>query len=212
MPDYKDKILNFIAMFDDKNVKVDSLENAIKHASGLMGYFVEKWNIGETMGAKLIAEARHDNSSLTMLPAQILSSINRQRPMFDKGEKGSNRTLAELNFLKLYNQGQKFQLPQDVIRRINEIVAPDMTWLERKYGIKYSSVDTQKTEETLGLVRPTKDQQAFIDSAALMISDLLNERHFLRMKERATRLRSKGEKKEADIIMTTARRIFPNSP
>jgi len=170
-PLFKTRIGRAMEVFGAGAVKVLSFEKMCGHADGIIGSFLDYLGVTDEDVRRSIHEAaRNDNSSLSNEAAQILSSLNAQRPLFVDGKKMRNRSLhKEVRALRNIN-GDKFRLPKEVAERIFEMTRPDVAWLSENFGIEaYDNIDFSKYTDAPSL-KPEVAQ-----SLALTISDLINK-------------------------------------
>lgn len=208
MPNFKGRLNNAITSFGREAVTVRTFEDMIKDPDGVAGFFLEM--IGAPQGKArdaIIKSQILKNESLSHEAALILSSLNRQRPAFVNGHRGLRRTLSELGLIENIN-GQKFYLPDNVRKHVVDLCMPDIAWLEENCSIdRYrSEIEVEASEPA-----PTLSPQA-IDSIALVLSNLINERHVRFLTKKARQQANKGNETNLSQLAGEIKRIAPQQP
>lgn len=174
VPHFELNIGRAIAVFGRDAIRVRALENMTRHPDGVVAAFLDEIGVSNE-GARraVLAAARNDNVSFTNEAAQILSSLNRQQPLFVEGSKKPVRRLnAEVRWLRKL-KGEKFSLPLAVAREIFEASRNDVAWLKENFGIEgYETFDERRYTTTPPLA------PEFVDSLALLLLDLVSRRRF----------------------------------
>ncbi|WP_138466921.1 hypothetical protein [Poseidonocella sp. HB161398] len=170
LPNFIGRIGNAIATFGVPNVRVRDFGAAVKVEGGLVADFCLQMDMSEEAAATILAASSFDNEALSMEGAEMLSSLNSLRPLFDETGRRPNRTGKEtLAFEQL--GGNKFLLPLEVRREIHAGTREDVDWINRTFGLDL--FQTPEPAEKDGELSKDKQRDA-ADTTILLISDLLN--------------------------------------
>jgi len=208
LANFRGRISNAIATFGRAAVSVRTFEDMVAYRDGVVGFFLDC--VGVTTGparAAAVKAQKFDNESLSHEAALILSSLNRQRPAFIDGQRAPMRTLDELGQIETI-RGVKFYLPEAVRDKVIAQSEPDAVWLANNFGID-AYVDALRSEAETPA--PTLSQVT-IDSIALLLSNLINDRHVNALTQRALVRRKDAQEDELRELASEIRRITPNRP
>ena len=205
MPNCKGRISNAITAFGREAVSVYTFEEMVKHPDGVAGFFLDCIEVTEGPARDLIVEGQiFDNESLSHEAALILSSLNRQRPAFVNGQRGPRRSLNELGTIENI-KGVKFYLPDDVRQHVVDQCMPDVTWLKENFGIDAYDNDIKADASEPGPILSPKT----IDSLAIVMSNLINERHVTTLLQQASMQNNNGNKSNLPHLASEIQRIAP---
>lgn len=208
MPNCKGRINNAIAAFGREAVSVHTFEDMVKCPDGVTGFFLDKIGAPKSKANEAILKAQtFENESLSHEAALILSSLNRQRPAFVNGQRGERRTLSELGLIQNI-KGRKFYLPDDVRKNVVDLSMADIAWLEENFGIDQYR---REIEDSASEPAPTLSPET-IDSMALILSDMINERHINFLTRRARQQLNAGDEDNLPQIVRDIKRIAPLRP
>lgn len=175
LANFKGRGNNFIHVFGRENITFRVFEECMKHPSGILGSFLDDLPLGDEVKSTILADNKRTNESMSLEAALLLNELNRLRPMFEENQRGKNRTFAELNhFMRI--KGQKFDVPFEVKRKIENLSVPDLNWLEaetgkRPFELKYQG--EKPDQDGASMSRET------MSSVALLLSDILNRSYVL---------------------------------
>lgn len=208
LPNVKGRLNASIQAFGRENVAAYVFEDLVRGDGGIVAGFLDI--VGLTEGSvrdAIVSQENFDNQSLSHEAALILSSLNRQRPAFVNGKLGPFRAMNELQTIAAI-RGDKFRLPPDVEARVLESSRDDIAWIHETFGIT-SYNDLQPPP-------PPKDRETLppstIDSIAVTLSNLLNDRQVNALINRARVLHRDSRLEEVRPIAETVLRIRPNKP
>ena len=208
LANFRGRISNAIAAFGREAVAVRKFEDMIVHPDGVVGFFLDCVGVTQAGLRKAAVEAQcFENESLSHEAALILSSLNRQRPAFVDGQRAPMRTFNELGIIEQI-RGVKFYLPEDVREKVTELSKPDTIWLADTFDIGSYLEPFRGAVPVPGATL----SKATIDSVALLLSNLINDRHASTLTQRA---RSKLKEADADEMCALAseiRRVAPARP
>lgn len=203
---FRGRLTNAIRAFGRENVAVHTFEDMVRHPGGISTHFLHAIGVENE---KVITEVREkcitENESMSQAAALILSSLNRQRPLFVDGQRAQRRTFSELATISQI-KGAKFSLPDEVVDRIILMSLEDIGWLSATFGI--TAYDDLAADSSAGPVGGFDPQT--IDSLAIILSDLLNERQSNKLMAEARRHHQNGEKEGMERAIAEMRRITPN--
>lgn len=167
LPNMRGKIGNAIAVFGRDRVKVFGMREATSGPGGLVGHFADLIGLGEASRRRLVTESRVANESMSFEAVLVLDSLNRKFPMFPADgspRKRSGRELASV----LRIRGSRYELPEDVRRRVADGTADDVAWVASEFGVDLAgdcdAVPGRRGDPSL--------QPATADSLAELISSL----------------------------------------
>ena len=205
VPNFKGRMSAAIAAFGRDNVEAYTFEEMVAHKEGAVGFFLDVLGVGAgDLRQTLTEDQSVDNESLSHEAALILSSLNRQRPAFVNGERGPNRTLTELGSIESI-RGVKFRLPPKVHKQLAETCGPDIAWLKENFGIDtYDNAFDAMDEPITALSQQT------INSLAMLVSNLLNDRYVNQLLHRAPVARNKGDSAELERLAREVQRVTPS--
>ncbi|NYT36447.1 hypothetical protein ERD78_06140 [Allopusillimonas soli] len=200
----KGRIGNAIQAFGRKNTHVYTFEEMTSYSQGIVEYFLNKIAaVKGSMASTILLEETKANESLSHEAALILSSLNRQRPMFVDGKHGTRRTMRELQAIELI-RGEKFHLPAVVSEKIARLSEPDNIWLSDVFGItSYINITNNTSAPLRGLSSES------IDSIAILLSNLMNGRYVIELLRRAEHMDANNEKDELSSIASELLRVAP---
>lgn len=208
LANFRGRISNSISAFGRDAVTVRTFEEMIAHPDGVVGFFLDCIGmIGSGVRDAAVAAQSFENESLSHEAALILSSLNRQRPAFVDGHRAPMRTLNELGLIETI-RGVKFYLPEEVRNKVIALSHPDTIWLSENFGIdSYAGALTRE-----GTSPASTLSQEMIDSIALLLSNLINDRHVNALIQRAMVRRNEAREGEMLELASEIRRISPNRP
>lgn len=206
LPNYRGRLQAAIAAFGRERIQVHVYEEMCAHHEGVLGAYLDIIGLapGPVRAAVLAAQSR-DNVSLSHEAALLLSSLNRQRPAFVDGEKGPRRALTELPVLSGV-RGRKFSLPQEVRTKVADLARPDVAWLKEEFGITAYDDETGAGAADEGDPLPRKT----IDSLAMILSNLINDRQVNVLVNRARGLNAQKKIPALQETVHEIRRISPD--
>ena len=206
LPNFRGRLGGAISSFGRARIEVRTFEDMIAHPDGVTGFLLDC--IGVTGGAArdaITADNLRENESLSHEAALILSSLNRQRPAFVDGQRGPRRMLNELPQIEQI-RGVKFRLPAAVRRDIRQRTTEDVAWLRDTFGI--TAYDNPAEPETINDA-PTLPPET-IDSMAILLSNLLNDRQINALIQRGQAIHRKpGSGEELRRLASEIERIAP---
>ncbi|MCA8883423.1 MAG: hypothetical protein KDA50_06715 [Rhodobacteraceae bacterium] len=208
LPNIKGRLTGSIRAFGRENVAAYVFEELVSNEGGVVAGFLDIVGLrdGTTRDA-IVSQQNFDNQSLSHEAALILSSLNRQRPAFVNGRLGPYRAMNELPTISAI-RGDKFRLPPDVAARVLDESRPDIDWVRETFGIN--------AYDDLQPPPPPKDREmlpeATIDSIAVTMSNLLNDRQVNALVNRARVLHRDGRMDEVRPLAENVLRIRPNRP
>lgn len=208
MPNFKGRFSAAIRAFEAEHIAVHSFEQMCGHPDGVVGAFLDIVKLTEgPVRQGILGNQQKDNESLSHEAALILSSLNRQRPMIIDGNPGPRRTMNELGTIAAI-KGEKFQLPNNVVEKVVRESAQDVAWLRETFDIKLSDALPRLQAQ----VEYSKLSSAAIDSLALTLSNLLNDRYVNTLINRARFAHQKGDRTELQHLAKIIKRITPDRP
>ena len=204
LPNFRGRLGAAIRAFGREAITVAAFETLQAHDEGVVGGFLDLVGISSGPARRAVLSAqRVENASLSHLAALLLSSINRQRPALIDGRPGPRRTMSELATLGGI-RGEKFRLPPEVAARIAESCRDDAAWLRQTFGI--ADYDDPAVPDAPA---PAAPAAAAIDSLALILSNLMNDRHATALIGQAGSLDPERQRVELAAIAETVGRIAP---
>jgi len=100
---------------------------AVQSPGGMVRHFADAIGLNAAAAELLAATQTFANPSLSQPAVETLAERNRS---LDKRRPITGAELAKLTRVA----GPKFQLPDDVIARVNDAIAPDLAWLKATFG------------------------------------------------------------------------------
>ena len=162
---YRRKILPWISVFGRGAVVLRDYEFAKQTPLGSVSDFCDLLGVD---AKRMHAPAMTSNESLTQTAALLLSQLNRLRPYYVDGRISSDRVLNDYETL-MKIEGEKFALPADVLKEVENECSQDLTWLEENCGFSFMNPgENERTKQDI--------PDATLESIALALSDLCNER------------------------------------
>lgn len=210
LPNFKGRLSAAITAFGKDHVSVHIFEDMCTQEDGIVGAFLDrigllknKADAKNTARQNILATQKRDNESLSHEAAMVLSSLNRQRPAFIEGQLGPRRAMNELGAIEMI-RGDKFRLPPEIVTRVLDQSRDDITWVRETLGVTaYDNIILPEAErETL--------HPATIDSLAVILSNLLNDRQVNSLISRARVLHSQGQTAELKGLAQSIARIAPD--
>lgn len=205
LANFKGRISNAIAAFGRERISIRPFEDMIAHADGVAGYFLDSVGVSSGPAYEAIVEAQVvENESLSHEAALTLSSLNRLRPAFTNGQRSQRRTFNELGLIESI-RGVKFYLPDEVRSKIAERSQVDVDWLKENFGLDiYDNAMKVEAQES----KPTLSANS-IDSIAILLSNLINDRHVNTLMQKAIMERNQGKRDNLKYLASEIRRISP---
>jgi hypothetical protein len=156
---YFRRLLRPLLIFGKKNITVYKFEDTITHEFGPAGFFVELLGLSpRDMNELIVPKA---NASLSFQAIEILEYINDKKPLILNNKKNPNRFKGDIDMISQI-RGSKFQLPSDIIKKINRYSLFDILWLRLTFKIIYSF---QETKDILMKIEyPDDYRNDFVDS------------------------------------------------
>lgn len=212
-PNYRRKISNIISVFGRENVRIFDFDTAVKSEGGIVSAFAERAGLSLATGEYLASQAVRVNESLSLEAAQILGSLNRQRPIFVDGVLAPRRAgpRHEISYLRRI-QGRKFDVPESAKENIRLQSRDDVAWLNDTFGLDlYEDVlEAAAQEGQEELVEASEDP--VLDSIAGVIGDLAATVAFERKLNGGRAALSQGNHEGAKKMFEEAARLDPDSP
>jgi hypothetical protein len=221
-PKYRWKISRAISVFGQENVRVFDFEGAVKKEGGIVRAFAEQAGLNASSGEFLASRAVRYNESLSLEAAWILSSLNRQRPMFVDNVLAPRRSQRrdELFYLKRI-EGRKFDVPDSVKEKIRSHSREDVAWLNETFGLElYRDVTDsaphahghqEDREEPPPPVRQALSDPA-VESIAEIVGELVRATTFHRVLEQGREALERGDRKRGARMLREAARLDPDAP
>lgn len=175
LANFKGRGNNFIHVFGRENMNIRIFEECVKHQDGILGGFLDDLSLSPNVRSTILSDNKRSNESMSQEAALLLNELNKLRPLFVDGGRGKDRTFSELNhFLRI--KGAKFDVPFEVKRKIENLSAPDINWLEaetdkKPYSLKFQGDKPPPTAATMS--------KETISTLAILLSDILNKSHVL---------------------------------
>jgi len=166
---------SFIEVFGQDNVHVEDFDVARTHDQGLIGYFMEEWDIPDPLASKLIKRRQSDNQSLSMLGAEILSKMNEIHPRIVDGSMNEKRIPIELHYLRQI-AGPKYRLPNEISKKLAKVTKDDRNWIAKKFGVNFdTNVSLANADDMTYNISPETTE-----SLANLFADMIREIYNLR--------------------------------
>ena len=108
-------------------IQLWDFDAAVQSPGGMVRHFAKAIGLDDTVAALLAATRTFANPSLSQPAVEMLASRNR---LLDRRKPITGPELAKLTAVA----GPKFQLPDEVIARVNALIAPDLAWLKATFG------------------------------------------------------------------------------
>ena len=167
---FKGRLGNAISAFGRDSIEVHSFEEAIKFPGGIVAFFADVLGLTRKFGIELAQATQFKNTSMSLEAALILSSLNRQRPLFINGKLNPLRRLEDRGTI-MRIKGSRFELPVAVQRCVRLLARDDVAWLNSKFQLDLYS-------DLAGASDNRSDSKHYlshdtIDSIALLASDLV---------------------------------------
>lgn len=172
LTNFKGRLDNAFRAFGESAVEIYCFEEARDEDGGVVAAFCRQLGLPEDVAAKIAADARHDNTSMTMMATLILDALNRYRPLYIDGKLNPQRHPLEGNWLERL-EGGRFDLDPASKQMIRAASREEVSWLNATLGTAFYT-DVFRDEVTD--FAPLKEQysEEMLLSMALMISDLIN--------------------------------------
>lgn len=203
LPVFKRKISTAIAVFGRDNVRVEAFESAKSMQGGVLAAFTSHIGLSEEGSRAVTGSVPSVNESMSHEAALMLNHLNVVRPLFGdtKGPRIGNEVTTFRNI-----KGRRFQLPLEIRRRIYEGTREEVAWLNQFFGLAlYETPFNEEPDPFAAMPSET------IESAALVMSDLMNEVVALRLILTANTALQRGELEQAREKATRATSLMPES-
>ena len=115
-------------------IQLWDFDAAVQSPGGMVRHFAIAIGLDAAAAELLAATKTFANPSLSQSAVEMLAARNRS---LDPRRPTTAAELAKLTAVA----GPKFQLPDDVIARVNETIAPDLAWLKASFGYEGVRVD-----------------------------------------------------------------------
>lgn len=127
------KLENLEAAFGREAISLLVFEDLVRHPEGPVGAFLEGLGFPATWAADHRVAVH--NPSMSLEAAWLASAINARLPPIVDGKPGAGRRRGDLERLVAAVPGQKFAISLQARRRVAEKAAPDLAWLQERYGV-----------------------------------------------------------------------------
>jgi hypothetical protein len=176
LPHYKQKLTRWGDEFGYDKISIVEFESAAASKAGIVGNMLMKLGLDEDFAMSVANSVQRQNESMSLEAALILSSLNRQRPLFVKGKLGRLRTGRELRCLNGI-PGQKFVMGAEMAEKVRIASRPDVEWLNNKFGLSlYMDMLTEANAGNESVANVTL-KASTVDHLAILLSDLLNKEY-----------------------------------
>lgn len=161
---YKGSIEKFINIFQKDSIKTYDFSKSLQHKNGVLGTFLELVGIESIFKS---INNTSDNEGLCYEAIHLMSYINQKKPLIINNEVSKERSLGDLNPLKLLT-GKKFNLSSAQQKYICKKAEKDVDWLSQNFGIVYKSEKVLDTDlDVWG--------DSFLNSISLVYDDLRSD-------------------------------------
>jgi hypothetical protein len=210
LPHFKQKLARWGEEFGYDKIKIVEFESAIASETGIVGAMLGILGVDGSFAMHVAKSVQRQNESMSLEAAMILSSLNRQRPLFIGRKLGRQRTGTELHHLRGI-PGQKFSIDVDMERKVRLASRPDMEWLKATFGCSlYQDLLTDELTSEDRANGATWGKSA-IDHLAIMLSDLLNREYAQAMLAKAEAALKRNDFKKALDLGREALRVCPEN-
>lgn len=146
-------------IFGEDNLIIYDFQDALSHKGGITGAFIDTIGL---LGLLYGGAEPEKNPSMSLKSALMLSSFNRQYPLFINGEKNSVRSQGDNKLFTAFS-GKKLTLPAPVYDALAERVEPQLQWLREAHGLELKCKEAEPSKSGYGvLARRWIDLQVFI--------------------------------------------------
>lgn len=213
LPGFRAKIANLITAFGRDNVAVFDFDSARAGAGGIVGLIADRLRLPASIRDRLLAQEKHENTSLSREAVLLLDSVNRRRPMFDAEVRAPRRSGREAEYVYRV-RGNRFDIPVAVQDEIRARTRGDIEWLNAELGLDlYPDVTDPQTHDTRQREpAPKALDERTIDDLADLISELLADRAYLHALEGGRNAFSQGDFETARECFLEALRLDPDAP
>ncbi len=132
---YYDNIIKFNNVFGEDNVFILDFKIACQHQYGIVGYFYE--NLGMSHENLKNLKWQNLNESMNYITLEIAEYINNIEEIITNKKLNKNRECNDLHPLRMI-QGDKFNLPKDILDEVYSSIYNNLVWLKNEYGIDYT--------------------------------------------------------------------------
>ena len=171
-PNWRQRLSPWVDCFGLDKVRIIAYEEAVRNG-GILQSFTSFAKIPDDVTASL-SHFVSTNQSMSMEAAIILSSLNRQRPLFENGRRSEKRRWPGIDAIMTI-PGHKFQLPTAMAQKAREESRADLAWLNATFSVSLYDdifVDTALSpddNEFIGMPAETAD------ALAILLSNLGNQ-------------------------------------
>lgn len=213
LPEYRANISNAISVFGRENVRVFDFDSAARGEGGIVGAFADQAGLTTATRDFLVSRAVSANESLSSEAVRILSSLNRQRPVFDGNARTARRAGPghELPYLRRI-EGRKFDVPDSVKKDIRLQSREDVAWLNETFGLDLYRDVTDSASPAEGQEEPVEAlSDPAIDSIAEVFGELVTEAAFHRTLNGGKAALDRGTLEVAEKRLREAARLDPDA-
>lgn len=153
--------------FGKESLQLYDYAEVVSADGAAVGTFFEKIGLAP---AELEADRALVNTGLSHMATLLLDSLNRQRPLFVEGRRNPLRKQGDI--AAFFNiSGEPFRPPAAVYSLLNEMIGPELTWLQENYDLTLDAMSEELTPRQETMVGDTVLEIAEIDTLALRLAD-----------------------------------------
>lgn len=167
MQEIKCKLGRIADVFGKQALAVMDFSQARRLPGGILGSFCGL--LGSSPLWVEEAQGIRDNVSCSQYAIELISALNRLRPLYADGQIGPMRIAGDIEGM-MGIPGERFQLSPEVLQRIDEAAREDVSWVKQEFGISLSYSSPEQKPGERRTARQTRDDRE-TEAIALLISD-----------------------------------------
>jgi hypothetical protein len=172
LTNFRGRLDNAFRAFGHSAVEIYCFEEAKEEERGVVAAFCRQLGLPEELAIKIAGDAKHDNTSMSMMATLILDTLNRFRPLYVDGKLNPQRHPLEGNWLERL-EGGRFDLDPSSKQMIRVASRDEVSWLNTTLGTEYYT-DVFRDEVTDFEELKEYYPEDFLVSMSFLISDLIN--------------------------------------
>ncbi|HET6378410.1 MAG TPA: hypothetical protein VFG05_08925 [Methylocella sp.] len=212
LPNYKGRLTHWIKLFGKETIQLSNFDEIITQPGGAVAHFARQIGLDAHITDLLVREQQHENMSMSHECAELLSALNRLRPMIVDNKLGLQRTGRELE-LFMQIPGRKFELSPAARAEIRELSRSDVAWLNETFGVSYypDLFDEPYAPGPESETGSQRWQQNSIEALALIFSNLINSNFALQRAHAAEAAVREKRFTDAVKLYSEAARVNPHN-
>lgn len=176
---YRSRLEKFVEVFGRDNVVVVKFEDAVKHETGPVGFFMRTIGMPDDLAEQI--DMTKSNESLSCNAVALIRFINGRVPIIRNGNLAYGRQFGDTRLLEGL-KGAKFHLDDRETREVLDLAVADIEWLKELFGIDYTGQEIQPSRQC---GRFSKEHQSYMYNCFEALSPLVKELCYRYVSEKA---------------------------